>query len=169
MAGTSTLFLYLMVNPVTAALSLSNLVLYTCVYTPMKRANILNTWVGSVVGAVPPLIGWSAATGSLEPGAFVLAGILYAWQFPHFNSLSWNLRPDYSKAGYRMMSVTNPRLCKIVSLRHSIGCLLVCSIGAPMLYVTTYAFALDSLPFNSYLVFLSWKFYQEPNSSSSRK
>ena len=86
-------------NGLCASLSLLNLILYTSVYTPMKRVSILNTWVGSVVGAIPPLIGWSAATGSLEPGAFILAAILYSWQFPHFNSLSWNLRPDYSKAG----------------------------------------------------------------------
>ena len=99
LAGTSTALLWTLVNPLTAMLSLGNLVLYTCIYTPMKRYSIANTWVGSVVGAVPPLIGWSAATGSLDPGAFVLAGILYTWQFPHFNSLSWNLRPDYSRAG----------------------------------------------------------------------
>ena len=99
LAAGSTTLLYTLVNPLTAALSLGNLVLYTSVYTPMKRYSILNTWVGSLVGAVPPLIGWTAATGALEPGAFVLAGILYTWQFPHFNSLSWNLRPDYSRAG----------------------------------------------------------------------
>merc|ERR1719266_2468702 len=126
-----------MVNPLTATLSLANLVLYTCIYTPMKRVSILNTWVGSVVGAVPPLIGWSAATGGLEPGAFVLAGILFSWQFPHFNSLSWDLRPDYSRAGYRMMSVTHPDLCKRVALRYSIACMGLCSIVAPLLEVTT--------------------------------
>lgn len=54
------------------------------------------------------MMGWAGCTGGLEPGAWLLAGILYAWQFPHFNALSWNLRPDYSRAGYRMMSVTNP-------------------------------------------------------------
>jgi protoheme IX farnesyltransferase len=168
MAGTSTLFLYTLVNPLTACLSFLNLVLYTSVYTPMKRYSIANTWVGSVVGAVPPLIGWSAATGSLEPGAFVLAGILFAWQFPHFNSLSWNLRPDYSKAGYRMMSVTHPALCKRVALRHSLGCIAVCT-AAPLLDVTTWAFAIDSLPLNLYMTFLSWKFYKKADSSSSRQ
>jgi len=60
------------------------------------------------VGALPPVMGWTACTGDLGTGALVLAGLLYAWQFPHFNALSWNLRPDYSRAGYRMMSVTHP-------------------------------------------------------------
>lgn len=96
------------VNGLTASLGAANLVLYTCIYTPMKRYSILNTWVGSVVGAIPPLMGWAGCAGSLGPGAWVMAGLLYAWQFPHFNALSWNLRPDYSRAGYRMMAVTNP-------------------------------------------------------------
>ena len=60
------------------------------------------------VGAIPPLMGWAAATGGLEAGAWLMGAVLFAWQFPHFNALSWNLRADYSRAGYRMMSVTNP-------------------------------------------------------------
>jgi protoheme IX farnesyltransferase len=96
------------VNELTAALGFTNLVLYTCIYTPMKRYSILNTWVGSIVGAIPPLMGWAGCAGTLDTGAWILAGLLYAWQFPHFNALSWNLRPDYSRAGYRMMAVTNP-------------------------------------------------------------
>lgn len=70
----------------------------------------------------------------LHTGALLLGAVLYSWQFPHFNALSWNLRPDYSRAGYRMMSVTNPDLCRRVALRHSIGItgkfahLFVCSL-----------------------------------------
>ena len=122
------------VNSTAMYLGLANLVLYAGVYTPMKRVTIANTWVGSVVGALPPLIGYASATGgTLDYGAGILAAILFCWQFPHFNSLSWNLRPDYSKAGYRMMSVTNPDLCKRVALRHSVLCTGICSIAAPML------------------------------------
>jgi len=167
LASSGTVLLWTMVNPLTAMLSLGNLVLYTCVYTPMKRYSIANTWVGSVVGAIPPLIGWAAATGSLDPGAFVLAGILYTWQFPHFNSLSWNLRPDYSRAGYRMMSVTHPDLCRRVAVRHSLGLIAVCS-AAPLLGVTHWAFAVDSLPLNLYMLYLSVRFYQKADSKSSR-
>ena len=75
----------------------STLILYTTVYTPLKRFSIANTWVGSVVGALPPLMGWTACTGNLDPGALIFGGILYSWQFPHFNALSWNLRVDYSR------------------------------------------------------------------------
>eukprot|EP00049_Salpingoeca_infusionum_P003490 m.66957 g.66957 ORF g.66957 m.66957 type:complete len:341 (-) comp12154_c0_seq1:621-1643(-) len=86
-----------MVNPLVAALGFGNILLYAGAYTPMKRLSIYNTWVGSLVGAIPPLMGWATGTGTLDPAAFVLAGILFAWQFPHFNALSWKLRPDYSK------------------------------------------------------------------------
>jgi len=168
MASTGTILLYTQVNSLSASLSLLNLILYTSVYTPMKRVSILNTWVGSVVGAIPPLIGWSAATGGLEPGAFILAAILYSWQFPHFNSLSWNLRPDYSKAGYRMMSVTHPDLCRRVALRHSAACIGICTM-APVLGVTTWAFAVDSLFLNVYLTYLAYRFYEKADSNSSRK
>lgn len=107
------------VNPLVAALGASNIVLYAFIYTPLKRTSIINTWVGAVVGALPPMMGWAASTGSLETGAWLLGGVLYAWQFPHFNALSWNLRGDYSRAGYRMMSVTDPGLCCRTSLRYS--------------------------------------------------
>jgi len=168
MTGVGTTLLYTQVNGLCASLSLLNLFLYTCVYTPMKRVSIVNTWVGSVVGAIPPLIGWSAATGHLEAGAFILAGILYSWQFPHFNSLSWNLRPDYSKAGYRMMSVTHPDLCRRVALRHSAACIAICTL-APILDVTTWAFAADSCVLNLYLTYLAYRFYEKADSNSSRK
>ena len=95
--------LYTMVNPLVAVLGAVNIVIYTCAYTPLKRISVANTWAGAVVGGIPPLMGWVAVTQSIDPGAIVMAMSLYAWQFPHFNALSWNLRPDYSKAGYRMM------------------------------------------------------------------
>lgn len=156
------------VNGLTAALGALNLVLYSFIYTPMKRYSIANTWVGSIVGAVPPIMGWTACTGSLDAGALVLAGLLFAWQFPHFNALSWNLRGDYSRAGYRMMSVTAPNLCRKTTLRYSVAMMALCTL-APLADVTTWAFAIDSLPVNAYMVYLAWRFYQNPDSTSSRK
>jgi protoheme IX farnesyltransferase len=64
----------------TTALGAANIVLYAGVYTPMKQLSIFNTWVGAVVGAIPPLMGWAAAAGELEPGAWVLAAALFSWQ-----------------------------------------------------------------------------------------
>ncbi|XP_065353791.1 protoheme IX farnesyltransferase, mitochondrial [Cloeon dipterum] len=164
--GLSTL--YFGVNGLTCTLGATNLLLYTCVYTPMKRISILNTWIGSIVGALPPVMGWTACTGELTIGALLLAGLLYAWQFPHFNALSWNLRPDYSRAGYRMMSVTHPALCRRVALRYSVA-IMAMSCAAPLLNVTTWTFAVDSVPVNAYLVYLAWRFYKDSDSKSSRK
>ncbi|XP_022193439.2 protoheme IX farnesyltransferase, mitochondrial [Nilaparvata lugens] len=166
-AGAS--LLYYGVNGLTMSLGLTNLVLYTLIYTPLKRVSILNTWVGSVVGALPPLMGWAGCTGgSLEAGAWVLAGVLYAWQFPHFNALSWNLRPEYSRAGYRMMSVTNPELCRRTALRYTLA-ITALSCSAPLVDLTNTWFALQSLPLNLYFSHLAWRFYKDSDSASSRK
>lgn len=156
------------VNPLTGALGLFNIFLYTCCYTPMKRISIANTWVGAVVGAIPPVMGWTAATGSLDAGAFLLGGILYSWQFPHFNALSWGLREDYSRGGYCMMSVTHPALCRRVALRHCLA-LLALSAAAPALGVTTWTFPVIALPINLYISYLGFRFYRDADRKSSRK
>lgn len=155
-------------NPLTAGLGVFNWILYTMFYTPMKRMSISNTWVGSVVGAIPPIMGWAACTGGIEPGALLLGAIMYAWQFPHFNALSWNLRPDYSRGGYRMMSVINPSLCKRVALRYCVGMIGLCTL-APVIDLTTWTFACNSLPLNLYFSYLGWRFYRDGDSNSSRK
>ncbi|XP_043248444.1 protoheme IX farnesyltransferase, mitochondrial isoform X1 [Colletes gigas] len=157
------------VNGLTAILGLSNLILYSLIYTPMKRISILNTWVGSIVGAIPPLMGWAACVGNvMSPGAWIMSGLLYAWQFPHFNALSWNLRPDYSRAGYRMMAVTNPNLCRKTALRYTVALTGLCYL-APAMDVTNWWFALTSTPLNAYFLYLAWKFYKHSDSGNSRK
>ncbi|XP_042637559.1 protoheme IX farnesyltransferase, mitochondrial [Orycteropus afer afer] len=156
------------VNPLTGALGAFNIFLYTCCYTPLKRISIANTWVGAVVGAIPPVMGWTAATGSLDAGAFLLGGILYSWQFPHFNALSWGLREDYSRGGYCMMSVTHPALCRRVALRHCLA-LIGLSTAAPLLDVTTWTFPIISLPINLYISYLGFRFYTEADRKSSRR
>ncbi|XP_046964738.1 protoheme IX farnesyltransferase, mitochondrial [Vanessa cardui] len=160
--------LYFGVNPLTAALGAGNLILYSFIYTPLKRISITNTWLGSVVGAIPPLMGWAGCAGGLDAGALVLSAVLYSWQFPHFNALSWNLRPDYSRAGYRMMAVTDPALCRRVALRHT-GFITATCVGSSYLGVTNMWFALESLPLNIYFMYLAWQFYKKSDSGSSRK
>lgn len=113
-------------------------------------------------------MGWAGCSGSIESGAWILAGLLYAWQFPHFNALSWNLRPDYSRAGYRMMAVTNPALCRRVALRYT-AVIAGLSIAAPFFDVTNMWFALETLPLNGYFAYLAYKFYKKSDSGSSRK
>ncbi|XP_077358884.1 protoheme IX farnesyltransferase, mitochondrial isoform X2 [Festucalex cinctus] len=156
------------VNPLTGFLGGLNIFLYTCCYTPLKRLTIANTWAGAVVGAIPPVMGWTAATGSLDPGALLLGGFLYCWQFPHFNALSWNLREDYSRGGYRMMSVTHPAMCRRVALRHS-AALGGLAAAAPALGMTTWTFPLVSLPINAYITLLAFQFYWKGDRASARK
>jgi len=166
-ASLGTSVLYFSVNEIVAALGFLNLLLYTCVYTPMKRFTIFNTWAGAIVGAIPPLMGWAAATGSLGAGSLLFAGVLYSWQFPHFNALSWNMRADYSRAGYCMMAVTNPGLCKRVALRHCIFLHGICFL-APILGVTNWFFACDSFILNAIFTYYAWKFYRDGDAKSSR-
>jgi protoheme IX farnesyltransferase len=90
-------------NRLTTLLSLFVILLYILVYTPLKVRTTLNTVVGAVCGAVPPMMGWTAATGRLDAGAWILGGILFAWQIPHFLSLAWLYRDDYARGGFRML------------------------------------------------------------------
>ena len=80
-------------------------VTYVLVYTPLKRITPLNTLVGAVCGAIPPMIGWAAARGTLDYGAWVLGAILFVWQIPHFLALAWMYREDYRRGGFRMLPV----------------------------------------------------------------
>ncbi len=96
------------VNLLTAFLSLLTCFLYTLVYTPMKRLTWLNTTIGAIPGAIPPLGGWAAATGHLDPGAWILFLILFTWQHPHFYAIAWIYKEDYKKAGFKMLPVVHP-------------------------------------------------------------
>ncbi|KXS18296.1 protoheme IX farnesyltransferase [Gonapodya prolifera JEL478] len=169
LSGVATL--WTLVNPAVAALGGLNIALYAGVYTPLKRVSIANTWVGAVVGAIPPVMGYLAA----DPGAlttsfapWVLAAVLYAWQFPHFNGLSWNLVADYSKAGYRMMAVTDPSLTTRVALRHSVGLILL-GWAAPLTGVVGPMFAITSTVPNGALTYLAFRFWRNPDEKSARK
>lgn len=104
-------------------------------------------------------MGWAGCAGDVTAaGAWIMSGLLYAWQFPHFNALSWNLRPDYSRAGYRMMAVTNPGLCRRVALRYT-AAIMGLSYLAPALDVTNWWFALESTPLNAYFLYLGTYYY----------
>ncbi len=92
------------VNLVTGFLILLSAFLYVVVYTPLKRLTWLNTSIGAIPGALPPMHGWTAGSGEIELGAWVLFLILFAWQHPHFYSIAWMYREDYQRGGYRMLS-----------------------------------------------------------------
>ncbi len=101
-------YLAVLVNPLTALLGLSVIAGYLFAYTPLKTKTSLSTLVGAFPGAVPPLIGWTAARGELSLEAWVLFAILFLWQFPHFLAIAWMYREDYARAGILMLPVVEP-------------------------------------------------------------
>jgi protoheme IX farnesyltransferase len=101
-------YLAALVNPLTALLGLTVIAGYLFGYTPLKTRSTLSTLVGAFPGAMPPLIGWSAARGDLSVDAWVLFAILFLWQFPHFLAIAWMYREDYSRAGILMLPVVEP-------------------------------------------------------------
>jgi protoheme IX farnesyltransferase len=101
-------YLLLLVNPLSALLGLTVIAGYLFGYTPLKTRSSLSTVVGAFPGAVPPLIGWTAATGTLSIEGWVLFAILFLWQFPHFLAIAWMYREDYSRAGILMLPVVEP-------------------------------------------------------------
>lgn len=177
--------LYVGVNPTVSGLGFANIVIYAGMYTPLKAVTAFNTWVGAVVGGIPPLMGWAAAAGETATkdgswrellfandgssiGGWVMAGLLFAWQFPHFMALSWPIREEYKNAGLRMLAWTNPARNGRVALRYSIVfiplCISLCAAG-----VTEWSFAVTSLPINAWLVREAVRFWKyEGHKGSAR-
>jgi protoheme IX farnesyltransferase len=96
------------VNAIAAAIAAFTLLSYLLIYTPLKQRTWWSTTVGAVPGAMPPLIGYAAAHGALSAEAWLLAAILFLWQFPHFYAIAWMYREDYARAGIRMLPVVEP-------------------------------------------------------------
>lgn len=101
-------WLAIAVNPLTGFLGLLTVVLYIAVYTPLKPRTPLNTLVGAIPGAIPPVLGWTAATGSVGLGGWALFSILFLWQLPHFLAIAWMFREDYARGGFPMLPVVDP-------------------------------------------------------------
>ena len=102
-------WLALAANAKACLVALATTLLYLGVYTPLKKRTTLATAVGAIPGALPPVIGWVAARGSLSLGGWVLFAILFFWQFPHFMSIAWIYREDYARAGIRMLPVVDTK------------------------------------------------------------
>ncbi|KAF7291861.1 Protoheme IX farnesyltransferase [Mycena indigotica] len=185
------LLLWTIVNPLTAVLGASNIALYAGLYTWMKRKSIYNTWVGAVVGALPPLMGWTACGGHLLPSSlhtftpfantpidfalidnalapFALFMLLFSWQLPHFNGLAHLVRSSYAQAGYKMLAVLDPRKNALVSLRHAVLLVPICSLLFPLSGLTTWTFAFTSLAPNAVYVQAAWRFWRGGSEREAR-
>lgn len=172
--------LYVGVNPTVAALGAANILLYAGVYTPLKRVSVINTWVGAIVGGIPPLMGWAAAAGASQgidsgmtetlshPGGWLLAALLFAWQFPHFTSLSWTIRDEYRAAGYQMMAWKYPRLNGRVAARYAVLFFPICA-ALWWVGVTDVGFVATSSVVNAWLVREAWRFYRRAGEGGTAK
>jgi len=90
-------------NPLTTLLSIISMILYSFVYTPLKRVGPIAVFVGAIPGALPPLLGWVAATGAVTYEGLIIFGIQFIWQFPHFWAIAWVADEDYKKAGFKLL------------------------------------------------------------------
>lgn len=119
------IYLAWLTNPLTSVLGAISLVSYVFIYTPLKRLTWLNTAVGAIPGALPPLMGWAAARGELSGGGWALFAILAFWQMPHFFAIAWIYRDEYAKAGFQMLPAVDPDGTRTAqqSVSHTLGLL----------------------------------------------
>jgi len=157
-------------NWLTTGLSLGVILLYVLVYTPLKVLTPLNTVVGAVCGAVPPMMGWAAATGQLDTGAWILGGILFVWQIPHFLALAWLYRDDYARGGFRMLPAVDAegRLTGRLAFIYA-AALLPITAALSVAGVTGGAFLVASQVVGLAFVALGWVFLRDRSRQSARR
>ena len=157
-------------NLAAAAVSLCTILMYVFVYTPLKPRTTFNTFIGAIVGALPPLLGWAAAVGTLTSGAWIFAGILFLWQIPHFLALAWRYKDEYEHGGFTMLpSVDHSgeltgRVSVLTALCLVPLCLLFTSEG-----VTTQFFAISGSILSLWFTYVSFKFWLNPNNTTAMK
>lgn len=162
--------LALLVNLPSAGLALVTMLTYVLLYTPMKVHTTLNTLVGAVVGAIPPMIGWVAATGTLTTGAWILAAILFVWQLPHFLSLAWLYREDYSQAGFKMLPGIpggEHTTCEVVLLTTLL--LIPLGLTATMVGIAGVIYAFCSIAIGIAFTLPAIRFFRERTRDSARR
>ncbi|KAF3791037.1 Protoheme IX farnesyltransferase [Nymphaea thermarum] len=157
-------------NALAAGLAASNLVLYAFVYTPLKQLHPVNTWVGAIVGAIPPLIGWVAASGDITPGGMILPAALYFWQIPHFMALAYLCRNDYVAGGFQMFSFSDAsgERTALVALRN---CLYLLPMGyfAYDWGMASGWFCLESTLLTSFISAAALSFYLNRTTKNARR
>jgi protoheme IX farnesyltransferase len=154
---------------VAAALGALTLALYLGVYTPLKRLSTLNTVVGAVPGAMPPLIGWAAASGGTDPGGWALFALQFFWQVPHFLAIAWLYRDDYARAGFKMLPVVDPdgERTGLQSIGHSLG-LLTASLSPFVLGVAGPAALAGAFLLGTAMLVLAVRFARRLDRGSAR-
>ncbi len=158
-----------LVNPLTALLGAITLFTYLFVYTPLKRVTTLNTAIGAIPGALPPLMGWAAATNDISAGGWALFAILFFWQLPHFLAIAWLYREDYQKAGYVMLPVVDlsGRRTGAQAVSHTLG-LLPISLAPVALKLVGPIYLVGALVAGLAMLWTAMRFARQLSSSSAR-
>jgi protoheme IX farnesyltransferase len=157
-------------NGLSAILAALTIVIYIFAYTPLKLVSTANTLVGAIPGALPPMIGWAAASERLDPGAWSLFAILFVWQLPHFFAIAWMYREDYARAGFQMVSrgdETGTRSAS-QSVFFCIVLLLVAGIPA-FIGVVGSIYLLVELILNGLFIFAAMRFLRTQAAADARK
>ena len=146
LSGAGGIYLAVAVNALSSFLAFLTMATYLLLYTPLKRWSPLCTLVGAIPGAIPPLIGWAAATGGLGLEAWVLYGMVFLWQFPHFMGIAWMYRDDYDRAGYRVLPRGENR-GRLLSLQSALPALALIpvSLGPVLLKQAGLAYGVGAL------------------------
>jgi heme o synthase len=162
-------YLALVCNLLSAALTAITIAIYIFAYTPLKRASTANTAVGAIPGAIPPMIGWAAARGSIGAGAWSLFAIVFLWQLPHFFAIAWMYREDYSRAGFRMIS-SDDRSGERSASQSVFFCILLLVIaGLPaFLGIANYAYLAVELLLGGLFVAVAMRFLRMRTATAAR-
>jgi len=153
-------------NALSAWLAAITIGVYIFAYTPLKRISTANTLVGAIPGGLPPMIGWAAAAGRLDPGAWSLFTILFFWQMPHFFAIAWRYREDYARAGFQMVSKGDETGARSASqsILFCIMLLIVSGIPAFLGLVRPIYLAIELL-LNGAFIFMAMRFLRTQGSA----
>ena len=163
-------YLALVCNALSAALAAITIIIYIFAYTPLKLVSTFNTALGAVPGALPPMIGWAAARGTLNAGAWMLFAILLLWQLPHFFAIAWMYRNDYARAGFRMVSSDDQTGERSASQSVFFCMLLFIIAGLPaFLGIATVFYLLAELILGAVFVAVAMRFLKTRARSDARR
>ncbi|MGI8423955.1 MAG: heme o synthase [Chloroflexota bacterium] len=158
------------VNVLSACVAAATLISYAAIYTPLKLRTSFATVIGAIPGALPPVIGWAAATSSLSRGGWILFAILFLWQLPHFLAIAWMYREDYARAGFPMLPVIDPdgRSTARQAVLYA-AALLPMSLAPTLVGMTTSAYFVGALILTLLFVGLAIRFAMTRSVADARR
>lgn len=163
-------YLNLTCNSLSALLAAATIVIYIFAYTPLKRVSTFNTLIGAIPGALPPVVGWAAATSRAEIGAWSLFAILFFWQMPHFFAIAWMYREDYARAGFEMISKDDSTGTRSASQSVLFCFLLLFISGTPQFLGVVNAIYLPiELLLNCLFIFVAMRFLRTQQTIDARR